>query len=112
MKKDLNVKDNKYQTKLIVVDKNKTNKFNLTINNMKNMFTEKYPRKTVRFGFIKFKPEFNFRYIDNPEFPSNFTVSWNATTVCLQEPVGIKIDDDIQSVMNMVNQNNLEVDEI
>ena len=112
MKKDSTVKDNKFQTKLITINGNKANKFNLTINNMKDMFSDEYPRKTVRSGYIKFKPTFTFRYIDNPEFPSNFTVSWNATTICLEKPRGIKIDDDTQAVMDLYNNEDLEVDEI
>ena len=112
MKKNSGVQNNKFQTKLIRINGKKANKFNLSVSDMKAMFSDEFPRKTVRSGYIKFKPTFNFKYIDNPDFPSNFSISWTASTICLQEPIGIKIDDDTQSVMDMYNEDNLEVDQI
>ena len=106
-----NDKDNKYQTKLVTFKDNKPKTFNLSVKDMKDMFSEEYPRKTVRFGYIKIKQSFSFKYIDNPEYPSNFTISWTATTVCLGEPVGIKPDDDTQAVMVARNGNYMETDE-
>ena len=111
MKENPSTPNNKYQTKLVSITGNKTKRFNLSTNDMLCMFSEQYPTKTVKFGYIKLKPTFTFKYIDNPQFSSNFWISWTATTICLQPPRGLKIDEDTQLVLEYLNTDDLEIDE-